>query len=56
MQYDPSIKSRTAASADEIRAEAAKHAKRLHDAECLELGLKLQNADFRRRAFKSLDV
>jgi hypothetical protein len=42
------IKRYCSATDDEIRTEAAKHAKRLHDLECLDLGLKMQSASFRR--------
>jgi hypothetical protein len=44
------VKKHCTASADELRAEAANHAKRLHDAECFDLGLKLRHsAGFRRK-------
>lgn len=44
------IKKHCTASADEISAEALKHAKQLHDAECLELGMRFaKDAAFRRK-------
>jgi hypothetical protein len=49
------IKKHCTASADEIRAEAAKHVKKLHDAETLELGMKLaRNARFQRKMLREL--
>lgn len=49
------IKKHCTASADEIRAAVAKHVKELHDAETLELGMKLaRNARFRRKMLREL--
>jgi len=43
------IRKHSTASADEIRVEAARHARHLYDAECHELGMKLMNANFLRK-------
>jgi hypothetical protein len=49
------IKKHCPSSADEIRAEAAKHAKELHQAELLELGMKFNtDARFRRKMLREL--